>query len=81
MIATHSKAFEVAKNAVKKNHCVSLADVFSRKRTKAVVAARVSIIRALHAKGLSSVEIGKLLDRDHSTILSHLKGRNEPTNR
>lgn len=54
---------------------VTVGDVLSKGITKSVVAARHATARDLSAKGLSSAEIGTLLDRDHTSILSILSGR------
>ncbi|HET9045113.1 MAG TPA: helix-turn-helix domain-containing protein [Burkholderiales bacterium] len=54
------------------DHAVTAADLLGRSRTKAVVAARHCLMRILRARGLSLPEIGYLLDRDHTTVLSAL---------
>ena len=52
---------------------VDAAVIFSRERTKYIAKARHEAMHQLSELGLSSVEIGKFLNRDHSTVLYALK--------
>ena len=59
---------------------VSPKDVMSRKRTKAVCYARACACALLNTRfSWSTVEIGKALGRDHTTIISNLRAaRRDP---
>lgn len=52
-----------------KAHHVTRTDVLGRSRTKSVAAARQAVYRGLRERGLSYPEIGRLLDRDHTTVM------------
>lgn len=52
-------------------------DIISNKRDKYLVDLRRVIIAYYTRQGLTSVFIGKLLNRDHSTILYHYKKHEE----
>jgi chromosomal replication initiation ATPase DnaA len=54
-------------------HRVMLSDLLSASRTPYIVRARDALIRVLKAHGLSSKEIGKLVGRNHTSILSSLE--------
>ena len=59
-------------------HGATLAEVCGRARTRGVSAARFACYRALYYHpvfAFSSVEIGRLFGRDHSSILNGIKGR------
>jgi chromosomal replication initiation ATPase DnaA len=58
---------------VAKRYGLNAADLTSESRSQYVLKARWQAIRELHDLGLSSVEIGYLLHRDHTTILHALK--------
>lgn len=51
----------------------TIAQVFTLARTKSVVNARRAVAKLLRSKGLSYPEIGAILDRDHTTIMSLVK--------
>lgn len=53
---------------------VSLDDVLGESRAHINVKARKHAIRALWAQGYSTVQIGRRMQRDHTTILHHVKG-------
>jgi chromosomal replication initiation ATPase DnaA len=57
---------------------VTVADILGRGITKSVVAARHAVISDLSATGRSAVEVGKLLDRDHTSVLAALKKNARP---
>ncbi len=51
-------------------------EAFDRKRsTKAGIPAFRMLVRYLRRKGKSTLEIGQLLNRDHSTIVYHIHGK------
>jgi tryptophanase len=55
---------------------LTLDQLRSRDRRPQLVRVRQAVMRALHEQaGLSSVQIGRLLDRDHTTVLHALRGR------
>jgi chromosomal replication initiation ATPase DnaA len=51
---------------------VSVNEVLGRRRFKNMVIARKAVMRRLWEDGFSTPEIGFMLDRDHSTVLSGL---------
>jgi chromosomal replication initiation ATPase DnaA len=54
-------------------HGVQLSAVLTGSRRRRIVAARDEVIRALYQEGLSRSQIGRVLHRDHSTILHSLR--------
>lgn len=60
----------VAARAVE--HRVTVGDIVGRARTKTITRARHAVMRDLYSLGFSSVEVGTLLGRDHSTVLAAL---------
>ena len=50
-------------------HDVSPSDIFGRSRKTKIAAARQEYMYALHRRGLSSPHIGKIVGRDHTTVL------------
>ena len=56
--------------AVADHHHVTVEDLRGPVRSAGLVRARRAAAWLLHEQGLSSVEIGKRLDRDHTTILA-----------
>lgn len=61
-----------------KNYGVLLDEIFSMNRDKAVVSARKDIAIYLRKElGWGFVAIGKLLDRDHSSIMYAVNGRKD----
>lgn len=54
-------------------HHVTRGDVLGRGRTKRVAQARHAVMRALRDMGMSYPEIGRLLGRDHTTVLAALR--------
>lgn len=57
-------------------HFVSADELLGDTRTKAVVAARFEFMAFLRGHGLSYPEIGRLLNRDRTTIMSGVKKHN-----
>lgn len=45
-------------------------DITGSARFRFVLNARFAVVKALHMRGWSYTEIGRLLDRDHSTIIN-----------
>lgn len=58
--------------AVAEAHHVDLFDLLGRSRERSIARARAALYVRLHGLGLSSPEIGRALDRDHSTVLAGL---------
>ncbi len=52
-------------------------DLLGKDRRPMFVKAREAVIARLDADGYSSQEIGRFLQRDHSTVLYHLNGRRQ----
>jgi chromosomal replication initiator protein len=52
---------------------VSVEEITGPRRSPYIYNARIAAIRDLKSIGMSSVEIGRLLNRDHTTILHALK--------
>ena len=50
-------------------------DILGRRRGKLVMAARKDLYVALRERGMSYPEIGAMLDRDHTTVLSGCRSR------
>ena len=55
---------------IQRDFPVTSADVLGRSRSRTVVRARQALYRRLRARGLSYPEVGKLVDRDHTTVLA-----------
>ena len=64
---------DVVRSVCDEGHA-SLDDVLSACRTRSVVACRRACAFELQRRGLSTSEIGRLLGRDHTTVL-HMLGR------
>lgn len=60
---------------VAKRTGVDVPDLLGRRRTPRLAAARRELYYALRCEGLSYPEIGGLLDRDHTTVLTEIKRR------
>jgi chromosomal replication initiation ATPase DnaA len=54
-------------------HGLTLADVKTKKRFKAFVAARRECYAHLLAKGWSTVQVGRWFERDHSSVVSAMR--------
>lgn len=61
-----------AAEAIARDHHVTVDEMLGRLRTPHVHRARVAFVFALKARGLSSTAIGRLVDRDHTSVLSML---------
>lgn len=56
-----------------REHGVTPKELFSENRQRHLVDARAKLARKLSAKGLGPAAIGRLMNRDHSTILYLLR--------
>lgn len=59
-------------NAIAQKYCYTVEDMLGRSRFKRVVAVRRLCILMLREKGYSTTEIGRIMNRDHSTIVHAL---------
>jgi chromosomal replication initiation ATPase DnaA len=59
--------------AIAKAHCFTLEDILGPRKFKYLVAVRRKCIVMLRQKGYSTTEIGRIMRRDHSTIVHALK--------
>lgn len=55
-------------------HGVNAREILSRNRAATIAAARADVMRRLRRDGFSTPQIGRWLDRDHSTIIHHTRG-------
>lgn len=55
-------------DAIAQEHGYTVDDIIGKLRFKRVVAVRRLCILALREKGYSTTEIGRIMNRDHSTI-------------
>ena len=53
---------------------VTPGNIFTRCRTRAAVHARIAIAKRLRERGYSTPQIGRMLNRDHTTIVYYLGG-------
>lgn len=56
--------------AIALKHNVLMKEICSRARTKRISEARRKVWKHLHKIGFSFPEIGRLFDRDHTTVVS-----------
>lgn len=54
-------------------HKAPAGSVFTRSRVAPVARARQAVMRRLHADGFSATQIGRWLNRDHTTVLHALR--------
>lgn len=59
--------------AIAKAHCFTLEDILGPRKFKPLVAVRRKCIVVLREKGYSTTEIGRIMQRDHSTICHALQ--------
>ena len=59
--------------AIAKEYGYTAADVVGKNRQKKLVEVRRKCVVMLRAKGYSTTEIGRIMNRDHSTICHALK--------
>jgi len=55
-------------------HGVSERDIFSRTRAQPFAIARADLMRRLRRDGFSYTQIGRWLQRDHTTVIHHTRG-------
>ena len=60
-----------------RDHAVTVAQVRSKSRKAHLVRARVDCMIQAHRSGYTHEEIGKLINRDRSTVTEHIKNYNE----
>ena len=58
---------------IAKKYKVTIGEIYGRGRTKTVVLARQSVYKKMRDMGMSYPEIGKAVNRVHTTILIALK--------
>ena len=64
--------------AVCASYDITIEELRSPQRARHLVEARRDCIASLRMNGLTTVQIGGLLNRDHSAVLHHLKSLVEP---
>jgi chromosomal replication initiation ATPase DnaA len=58
---------------VARTHSVTLEDVMSRSRERAIAVARQEVFWRLYMGGKSSIQIGRMFGRDHTTVLHGIR--------
>ena len=58
---------------IAKEHCFTLEDILGPRKFKPLVAVRRKCVVMLREKGYSTTEIGRIMNRDHSTICTSLQ--------
>lgn len=59
--------------AIAKEHCFTLEDILGPRKFKPLVTVRRKCVVMLREKGYSTTEIGRIMNRDHSTICTSLQ--------
>jgi chromosomal replication initiation ATPase DnaA len=59
--------------AIAKAHCFTLEDILGPRKFKPLVAVRRKCIVVLREKGHTTTEIGRIMNRDHTTVVHALK--------
>ena len=59
--------------AIAKVYGYTVDDILGKSKLKALVAVRRQCVNMLHEKGYSTTEIGRIMNRDHSTIVHSLQ--------
>ena len=59
--------------AIAKAHCFTLEDILGPRKFKPLVAVRRKCIVVLREKGHTTTEIGRIMNRDHTTIVHALQ--------
>jgi chromosomal replication initiation ATPase DnaA len=57
---------------IAKGHGYTLNDILGPSRTKPLVSVRLECIKTFRDRGLSTPQIGRILNRDHTTIVHAL---------
>ena len=60
-------------DAIAEMYNYTLADILGKGKTKALVKVRRKCVVMLREKGYSTTEIGRIMNRDHSTIIHSLQ--------
>ena len=71
MTPRQANMLEIA--AIAEAHCFTLEDILGKRKFKHLVAVRRKCIVMLREKGYSTTEIGRIMQRDHSTICHALQ--------
>lgn len=69
---TPREKIHAAIDVVAQEHGYTVHDIIGKSRFKHLVAVRLLCILMLRERGYSTTEIGRLMDRDHSTIVHAL---------
>lgn len=59
--------------AIAKEHRFTLEDILGKRKFKPLVTVRRKCVVMLREKGYSTTEIGRIMNRDHSTICTSLQ--------
>ena len=60
-------------DAIAKLHGYTVEDILSKRKPKPLVAARRECVVKMRGKGYSTTQIGRIMNRDHSTIVHALQ--------
>ena len=71
MTPRHANLLQV--EAIAKAHCFTLEDILGPRKFKPLVAVRRKCAVMLREKGHTTTEIGRIMNRDHSTIVHALQ--------
>jgi chromosomal replication initiation ATPase DnaA len=63
--------------AIAKEHRFTLQDIIGKRKFQPLVKVRRKCVVMLRAKGYSTTEIGRIMNRDHSTIVTSLQKSRE----
>lgn len=72
----HTRFFQIAREIANRNG-YTLEEVWEKHRNPSFVAVRREIAIALRAAGASYTEAGKVLQRDHTSVMNLVKGREQ----
>jgi len=67
-------------DTIAQEHGYTVEDILGKSRTKHLVHVRRLCVLMLREKGYSTTEIGRVMDRDHSTIVHALNKPVDPRN-
>lgn len=71
MTPRQANMLEIA--AIAEAHCFTVEDILGKRKFKHLVAVRRKCIVMLREKGYSTTEVGRIMQRDHSTICHALQ--------
>jgi chromosomal replication initiation ATPase DnaA len=60
-------------DAIAELHCYTLEDILGRSKLKPLIEVRRKCVVWMRGKGYSTTEIGRIMNRDHSTIVHSLQ--------